>query len=76
MAQPFGHDIPRLSWLSAKTYPQSNPRKNRSGLGPERVSAATEDCDRFIHPRLTHQKLEAERKKLEADRTGCAEEIT
>jgi len=65
MAQPFGHDVPRLSWLSAKTYPQSNPRKNRPGLGPERVSAVMEDCDR------THQKLV---EQGEADRTGCAPE--
>jgi hypothetical protein len=32
MSQPFGHDIPRLSWLGGKTYTTHfASRKNRSG---------------------------------------------
>lgn len=34
-------DYPRLSWLNAKTYPQSgNSRKGRSGHLPEHIEAS------------------------------------
>ena len=40
MAHPFGHDVPRLSWLNAKTFPQQgDSRKNRSGHAPEESEA-------------------------------------
>lgn len=40
----FGHDIPRLSWLNAKTHRQSNGgRKNRSGYKQEHTAALIEN---------------------------------
>jgi hypothetical protein len=40
MAQPFGHDIPRLSWLGAKSYAQhASSRKNKSGNAMEHAAA-------------------------------------
>jgi hypothetical protein len=40
MAQPFGRDIPRLSWLGAKTFAQhASSRKNKSGNAPEHAEA-------------------------------------
>lgn len=36
----FGHDIPRLSWLGAKTFVQHGmSRTNQSGHGMEHVEA-------------------------------------
>ncbi len=36
----FGRDIPRLSWLGAKTFPQSGlSRSGNSGHGPEHTEA-------------------------------------
>lgn len=43
MAQHFGSDIPRLSWLGAKTFPQhGSSRRNQSGHGPEHAEANRE----------------------------------
>jgi hypothetical protein len=40
MAQPFGHDVPRLSWLGGKTYPQQGlSRRNRPGNAMEHAAA-------------------------------------
>jgi hypothetical protein len=40
----FGHDIPRLSWLNAKTFRQGNGgRKNRSGYKQEHIAALVDD---------------------------------
>ena len=40
MSQPFGHDIPRLSWIGAKTFAQhGSSRRNRSGNAPEQAAA-------------------------------------
>jgi len=40
MSRPFGHDIPRLSWIGAKTYAQHGAsRKNQSGHAPEHAEA-------------------------------------
>ena len=41
----FGRDIPRLSWLNGKTYPQQgDSRKNRSKHGPEETEARVENA--------------------------------
>lgn len=41
----FGRDIPRLSWLNAKTFPQQgDSRKNRSKHGPEETEARIENA--------------------------------
>lgn len=41
----FGHDIPRLSWLNGKTYPQQgDSRKNRSKHGSEETEARVENA--------------------------------
>ena len=38
MSRPFGHDIPRFSWIGAKTFAQHGPsRRNRSGNAQEHV---------------------------------------
>jgi hypothetical protein len=40
MAQPFGHDIPRLSWIGAKTFAQHGiSRKNHPGHSTEHAAA-------------------------------------
>ena len=40
----FGRDIPRLSWLNAKTFPQQgDSRKNRSKHGSEETEARVEN---------------------------------
>ena len=40
MSRPFGHDIPRLSWIGAKTFAQHGPsRRNRSGNAQEHAAA-------------------------------------
>jgi hypothetical protein len=45
MAQPFGHDIPKLSWLGGKTYPTHfDSRKNRSKHGSEETEARVENA--------------------------------
>jgi hypothetical protein len=44
MAQPFGHDIPRLSWIGAKTYKQHGlSRSGNSGHGMEHAAANKEN---------------------------------
>jgi len=46
MAQPFGSDIPRLSWLGGKTYPTHfNSRKNKSANSPEHAAALAENAN-------------------------------
>jgi hypothetical protein len=40
MSRAFGHDIPRLSWIGAKTYSQQgDSRKNHSGNAMEHTAA-------------------------------------
>ena len=40
MSRPFGHDIPRLSWVGAKTFTQNGPaRNNASSNAPEHAAA-------------------------------------
>lgn len=52
MALPFGHDIPRLSWLNGKTYKQhGDSHKNRSRHAPEHA-AANLDHLKFITDQL------------------------
>jgi hypothetical protein len=55
----FGHDIPRLSWLNAKTYPHSNPRKNRPGLKPE-LTAALDDLWAQVFAELDEKSLDSQ----------------
>jgi hypothetical protein len=49
MSQPFGHDIPRLSWLGGKTYPTHFlSRKNRAGNKELHVGAIVENASRDL----------------------------
>ena len=49
MAQPFGSDIPRLSWLGGKTYPTHfNSRKNKSGNKELHTAAIIENTERTV----------------------------
>ena len=49
MSQPFGHDIPRLSWLGGKTYPTHfASRKNRPGNKELHAAAIVEHASRTL----------------------------
>jgi hypothetical protein len=49
MSQPFGHDIPRLSWLGGKTYKTHFlSRKNRPGNKELHVGAIVENATRAL----------------------------
>jgi hypothetical protein len=66
MAQPFGHDIPKLSWLGGKTYPTHfNSRKNRSGHGPEEREARIENGLGALARQELKGRVDAMRPKIE-----------
>lgn len=44
---------PTLSWVSAKTYKHSNPRKNLSGNAPEHAAANIENASRAFAGEVT-----------------------
>jgi hypothetical protein len=45
MAQPFGHNFPRLSWINTKTYSTHfDSRRNRSGHALEETEARVENA--------------------------------
>jgi hypothetical protein len=66
MAQPFGQDIPKLSWLGGKTYPTHfDSRKNRSGHSPEEREARIENGFTRRFDTATIERLRAMRPKEE-----------
>lgn len=49
MSQPFGHDIPRLSWLGGKTYKTHfASRKNRPGNSDLHKAGIVENASRDL----------------------------
>jgi hypothetical protein len=64
MAQPFGQDIPKLSWLGGKTYPTHfDSRKNRSGHAPEEREARVENGIGVLARRELKDRVDAMRPK-------------
>jgi hypothetical protein len=62
----FGRDIPRLSWLNAKNYPQQgDSRKNRSKHGPEETEARIENALGILARQELKDKVDAMRPKEE-----------
>jgi hypothetical protein len=62
MSQPFGHDIPRLSWLGGKTHrTHFLSRKNRPGNSTLHAAAIYEDASRTLAVQVD--------KAYEADKT-------
>ena len=61
----FGRDIPRLSWLNAKTYPQQgDSRKNRSKHGPEETEARIENALGILARQELKDRVDAMRPKI------------
>jgi hypothetical protein len=49
MSQPFGHNIPRLSWLGGKTYTTHfASRKNRPGNADLHKAGIVENASRAL----------------------------
>jgi hypothetical protein len=62
----FGRDIPRLSWLNAKTFPQQgDSRKNRSGHAPEETDARIENGIGVLARQELKDRVDAMRPKIE-----------
>jgi hypothetical protein len=63
----FGRDIPRLSWLNAKTFPQQgDSRKNRSKHGPEETEARIENALGILARQELKDRVDAMRPKEES----------
>ena len=63
----FGRDIPRLSWLNGKTYPQQgDSRKNRSGHAPEETDARIENGIGVLARQELKDRVDAMRPKEES----------
>ena len=61
----FGRDIPRLSWLNGKTYPQQgDSRKNRSGHAPEETDARIENGIGVLARQELKDRVDAMRPKI------------
>ena len=61
----FGRDIPRLSWLNAKTFPQQgDSRKNRSGHAPEETDARIENGIGVLARQELKDRVDAMRPKI------------
>jgi hypothetical protein len=61
----FGRDIPRLSWLNAKTFPQQgDSRKNRSGHAPEETDARVENGIGVLARQELKGRVDAMRPKI------------
>ena len=61
----FGRDIPRLSWLNAKNYPQQgDSRKNRSGHAPEETDARIENGIAVLARQELKDRVDAMRPKI------------
>ena len=66
MAQPFGQDIPKLSWLGGKTYPTHfDSRKNRPGHAPEEREARIENSIGALARQELKARVDAMRPKEE-----------
>ena len=61
----FGRDIPRLSWLNAKTFPQGDSRKNRPGHAPEEAAARVENSLGALARQELKDRVDAMRPKIE-----------
>jgi hypothetical protein len=60
----FGHDVPRLSWLNVKTFPQQgDSRKNRSGHAPEERDARIENGIGVLARQELKDRVDAMRSK-------------
>ena len=67
MAQPFGHNVPKLSWLGAKTYPTHfSSRKNRSKHGSEETEARVENGIGVLARQELKDRVDAMRPKEES----------
>jgi hypothetical protein len=76
MAQPFGHDIPKLSWLGGKTYPTHfDSRKNRSGHSPEEREARIENGIGVLARQELKDRVDAIRPKEEPVPAFTAEPV-
>ena len=65
----FGRDIPRLSWLKCKTYPQQgDSRKNRSKHGSEETEARVENALGVLARQELKDRVDAMRPKIERAR--------
>ena len=72
----FGRDIPRLSWLNAKTYPQQGDfRKNRSGHAPEETEARVENGIGVLARQELKDRVDAMRPKEEPVHAFTAEPV-
>ena len=72
----FGRDIPRLSWLNAKTYPlQGDSRKNRSKHGPEETEARVENGIGVLARQELKDRVDAMRPKEEPVHAFTAEPV-
>ena len=72
----FGRDIPRLSWLNAKTYPQQgDSRKNRSGHAPEETDARIENGIGVLARQELKDRVDAMRPKEEPVHAFTAEPV-
>ena len=61
----FGRDIPHLSWLNGKTYPQpGDSRKNRSGHAPEETDARVENGIGVLARQELKDRVDAMRPKI------------
>lgn len=61
MSQPFGHDVPKLSWLGGKTYPTHfASRKNRPGNKELHTEAIAEDKARDAANILANTPVDSE----------------
>jgi len=66
MAQPFGQDIPKLSWLGGKTYSTHfDSRKNRSGHAPDEREARIENGIGALARQELKDRVDAMRPKEE-----------
>ena len=72
----FGRDIPHLSWLNAKTYPQQgDSRKNRSGHAPEETDARVENGIGVLARQELKDRVDAMRPKEEPVHAFTAEPV-
>ena len=72
----FGRDIPRLSWLNAKNYPQQgDSRKNRSKHGPEETEARIENALGILARQELKDRVDAMRPKEEPVHAFTAEPV-
>ena len=72
----FGRDIPRLSWLNAKTFPQQgDSRKNRSKHGSEETEARVENALGVLARQELKDRVDAMRPKEEPVHAFTAEPV-